>query len=245
MKLVDHPVLAGYVAGGCAAAVLALVQQTPQQFWWSTLLVVPLAVALGLRVRTALDDRLRMMTRLRACNEEFARLKQRLTAMLGDNPSPEKVREALRDEELLSGLLRKRPTRFRFQDGGGRPDVVFSGWCIGEGRTLLRHLLGNQWYGVGQIYLTTGGNIILLSKEMVVRGGRIANNGVDQSCSNSKPLDFFVANGTDAFRSTIDEMDVRVGGADGGFHRGALMAAWRNACAHFPPLAGKDVVEVD
>lgn len=243
MSLADRPVLAGCVAGSCATAALLLVGMVSTELRWAPLLAVPLAAAFGLAVHKACVDRLRTIDEIRRRDEWHAELKRQLAAKLGNDPTPERAREAVRDEGLLTAVFRRNPERLRLTDSAGRPDVVFSGWCIGEWHSLLSIRCGNRSYAVGQVYVTVGGNVVLLSKETIERNDRVTVDEICQVCSEPKPLNAFDEIGPTVFRSMSDEMDRRIGGR--GFHPETLMSAWRKACANFPPLAGKDVVEVD
>lgn len=243
MSLADRPVLAGCVAGSCATAALLLVGMVSTELRWAPLLAVPLAAAFGLAVHKACVDRLRTIDEIRRRDEWHAELKRQLAAKLGNDPTPERAREAVRDEGLLTAIFRRKPERFRLQDSAGRPDVAFSGWCVGEWRTTVDRFYERETEAVAQVYVTVGGNVILLSKERIVRRGRIIVDGMCQVCSEPQPLEAFKGIGWTVFHSMSDEMGRRLDDDD--FHPKTLMSAWRNACAAFPPLAGKDVVEVD
>ena len=242
MSLSDRPALAGYIASICATAVLSPLPWIPREGWWSTIIIVPLAVAFGLAVQKVLNDR-RLAENLRRLRDaEFDDLKRKLAAALGDNPTPERTREVLREEEFLENFFRQKAMQYRFHNGWGHQEVAFSGWQIGEAQRQEFNFLGSETLSIGQVFLTVGGNVVFRVKQKTVRrnGGVVRDYG---SCCKTAPLDVLVKSPDRAY-DEISALAERVGQ---GYPQApvALSDAWKDACANYPPLAGHDVVEVD
>ena len=242
MKLADHPSLAGYVASICAVAVLSPLPWIPREGWWSTAIVVPLAAAFGLAVEKVLKDRYRTETQLRLSTAELGNLKLKLAATFGDNPTPERTLQVLREKEFLEDFFRQKAMQYRFHNGWDHQEVVFSGWQIGEAQRQEFDFLGSKTLSIGQVFLTVGGNVVFRVKQKTVRrnGNVVRNYG---SCCKTAPLDVLIKSPARAY-DEISALAERVGQS---YPQApvALSDAWKDACANYPPLAGHDIVDVD